>query len=112
MQRRSKYNARKTEVDGFVFDSIKEANRYQELKLLELAGEITDLQLQPEFVLQKGFHDNKGKIHRPIIYRADFWYRENGKIIVEDVKGMKTQVYQIKKKLFIYSRPQIDFREV
>ena len=54
-KQRSKYNARKTEIDGIKFDSAKEAARYAELKLLRDAGKIKDLQLQVPFVLQEGF---------------------------------------------------------
>ena len=112
MQRRSKYNARKAEIDGHVFDSITEANRYQELLLLERAGEIIELKLQPEFVLLPAYTDNKGKRQRSVMYRGDFQYFENGQQVVEDVKGFETPVYKLKRKLFLYSFPEIDFREV
>lgn len=88
----SKYHAIKTEVDGFVFDSKAEARRYSELKLLEKVGEIKDLQLQPPFPV---FVNGKLICH----YIADFSYHEKGKYIVEDVKGVKTPVYRLKKKL-------------
>lgn len=89
---RNKYRAIKTVVDGVKFDSKKEAARYQELKLLEKAGEIMYLTLQPRFDLivngvKCGF------------YKADFQYLTVGKTVVEDVKGMKTPVYNLKKKL-------------
>lgn len=89
---RSKYGAIKTIVDGIKFDSKKEAKRYVELKLLVKAGVISELKLQPRFDLiingcKCGF------------YKADFEYIENGKIVVEDVKGKKTPVYNLKKKL-------------
>lgn len=92
--RTSKYNTIKTEVDGIIFASRLEARRYTELKLLERAGEITKLELQPKFLLE---------VNDILIctYIADFMYVEAAiqKIIVEDSKGMKTPVYQIKKKL-------------
>lgn len=99
---RSKYNAIKTLVDGIKFDSIKEAKRYQELKLLERAGAIKELELQPRFLLQDKFTLD-GTTHRKIEYVGDFKYWDNKekKWIVEDVKGVKTQVYLIKKKLFL-----------
>ena len=89
----SKYHAIKTEVDGFVFDSKREAARYSELKLAEMSGDITDLELQPKFPIVV----NGEKI---CTYIADFRYKErDGTEIVEDCKGMKTAVYRLKKKL-------------
>ena len=107
-----KYNSRKTTIDGIAFDSQKEGRRYRELMLLERAGEISDLILQPEFILQEGFRKN-GKTYRPIKYIADFMYKEGGQIVVEDVKSpaTKTQVYQLKKKLF-EKRYDLTIREV
>lgn len=107
--RRSKYNNRKTVVDGLTFDSAKEAKRYGELKLLERAGEIINLELQPEYELiprQKG--------HRATKYRADFKYTtKGGSVVVEDVKSpaTKTQAYRIKKKLMAWNHG-IDVVEV
>lgn len=95
----SKYHNKKTQIDMYVFDSAKEAKRYKELKLMEKANVISDLELQPRFLLQEGFRKN-GKTYRKIEYVADFKYKENGKIIVEDVKGIKTDVFKIKQKLF------------
>lgn len=106
----TKYNARKTIVDGITFDSQKEAYRYGELKLLELAGEISCLKLQPRFVLQPGFRDKNGKRQSPISYVADFQYVENGIPIIEDVKGMETPVFRLKKKLFLYRYPHLHLR--
>ena len=109
----SKYKAVKTEVDGIRFDSKKEANRYCELKMLAKGGCIRGLRLQPEFVLQEGFRKN-GKAYRKIVYRADFQYydKEKKKIIVEDVKGVKTEVYKLKKKLFEFKYPDLTIMEV
>jgi len=91
----TKYNSRKTEVDGFVFDSKREANRYSELKLLQRVGEIGSLELQPRFeVVINGQHICN--------YFADFRYvdfRPNGREVIEDVKGVKTPIYRLKKKL-------------
>lgn len=95
-----KYRNKKTEIDGILFDSKKEAARYAELKLLEKAGEIKDLELQPKFELmpkQKGKYRNE----RNCVYIADFSYFENGEKIVEDVKGKKTRDYIIKRKLML-----------
>jgi hypothetical protein len=97
----SKYRAVKTEVDGILFDSKKEAKRYGELKLLEKAGEITQLELQPVFQCVV-------KEKKICSYRADFRYFDKkatgtmgqmGTMMVEDVKGFKTPVYRLKKKL-------------
>lgn len=114
MARRNKYNAKKTVVDGIEFDSIREADRYCELKLLEKANEIRSLELQPRFLLQDKFKDRNGKTHRKIEYVADFMYiNKDDKKIVEDVKGMMTDVYKLKKKLFLnlYDE-EYDFREI
>lgn len=108
----TKYGSRKTEVDGILFDSRREASRYSELKMLEQGKVITGLQLQPEFELQAGFRDSKGVWRRPITYKADFLYIEEGKVIVEDVKGMQTDVFKIKMKMFLKQYPTIDFRIV
>lgn len=98
---RSKYNNKKIEVDGIVFDSKKEAQRYKELYLLVRAKEISCLILQPRFVLQDRFVYG-GRVQRKIEYIADFKYKEkDGTEVVEDVKGDKTPVYMIKKKLFL-----------
>lgn len=95
----NKYKNKKTQIDMYVFDSIAESKRYKELSLLERAGKIENLQLQPKFLLQESFRKN-GKTYRKIEYIADFMYEENGKIIVEDVKGKETEVFKLKRKLF------------
>lgn len=114
MRRYSKYNAKKTVVDGIEFDSLREADRYCELKLLEKAKEIRNLELQPRFLLQDKFKDKQGNTHRKVEYVADFMYIDKcGKTIVEDVKGVLTDVYKLKKKLFlkIYD-DQYEFKEI
>lgn len=114
MRNYSKYRAQKTVVDGIKFDSKREAERYCELKLLEKAKEIRNLELQPRFLLQDKFVDKYGKTHRKIEYVADFMYVDkNNKKIVEDVKGVMTDVYKLKKKLFLnlYDK-EFDFREI
>lgn len=93
--RKNKYHAIKTEVDGIIFDSKKEAKRYGELKLLQRAGEISDLELQVPYILIK-----KSKYGRDIKYIADFVYKDkNGKVVVEDNKGVRTDVYKLKRRL-------------
>lgn len=114
MRRYSKYNAKKSTVDGHTFDSIREAERYRELKLLEKGKEIRNLVLQPRFLLQDKFKDKSGTTHRKIEYVADFMYIDKcGKTIVEDVKGVLTDVYKLKKKMFLKKYDnQYDFREI
>lgn len=102
----SKYRAKKVEVDGIIFDSKKEANRYSELKWLEIGGVIENLRLQVPFVLI-----DKSEHGRAIKYIADFVYTEGDREIVEDVKGFKTDVYKIKKRL-LAERYGIEVREI
>ena len=91
----SKYNAVRTVVDNITFDSKKEAARYVELKILESAGQIVSLELQPVFQLLVKSGRSVGK------YRADFKYYDCQKRdwVIEDVKGMKTAVYRLKKRI-------------
>lgn len=96
---RSKYKARKTVVDGITFDSRREADRYIVLRGMEEDGAIENLRRQVRYELVPAF-DVDGKHYRPIFYVADFAYREDGKEVVEDVKGMRTDVYRLKSKLF------------
>ena len=101
----SKYNSRKTVIDGITFDSKKEAKRYIELKNKQEEGEISDLRLQVPFELVPSFTieiDGKKRKRRNIRYIADFVYYEDGQKVVEDVKGRKTDIYKLKKKLFEY----------
>lgn len=93
----------------YVFDSIAESKRYKELELLQRVGEIQDLQLQPKFLLQESFKKN-GKTYRKIEYIADFKYIENGKTIVEDVKGIQTDVFKLKHKIFEKVYPDLELR--
>lgn len=99
---RGKYNAKKTSVDGLVFDSRREANRYVELREMESSGEISDLQRQVRVELVPPF-DRNGQHFRGIYYVVDFTYTNaDGSIVWEDVKGVKTSVYCIKRKLVAY----------
>lgn len=98
----NKYKAKKTEVNGIMFDSRKEAGRYVELKMLEKAGYITDLRLQQKFVLIPAQKKNGKTVERECSYIADFVYKENGKTVVEDTKGFRTDTYKIKRKLMLY----------
>ena len=105
----NKYRNKKVIVDRKEFDSKKEAIRYKELKLLERAGEISNLELQPIFLLQDSFRKN-GKTFRRIEYIADFKYIENGKTIVEDVKGIQTDVFKLKHKIFEKVYPDLELK--
>jgi hypothetical protein len=110
---KGKYNAKKTIAFGITFDSKKEAQRYQELKIMEAAGEIKGLKRQVKFQLIPPQYEPdtvgkrggkiKGKlIERECAYYADFTYFQNGVFIVEDTKGMKTPDYIIKRKLMLH----------
>jgi hypothetical protein len=98
----SKYGNKKTVVDGVAYDSAKEARRGAELRLLERAGLITDLCRQVKFELLPAQRRNGKLIERPVNYVADFVYRENGEEVVEDVKGLRTKEYVIKRKLMLW----------
>ena len=91
-KKKTKYNAKQTTVDGITFHSKKEARRYGELKLLEKLGEIKNLELQKRYKLMV----NDKHI---CSYDADFVYEENGRLVVEDVKGKPTPEYKLKAKL-------------
>jgi hypothetical protein len=105
----NKYKNRKIVVDNIKFDSNLEATRYKELKLLLRAGEISNLELQPRFLLQDSFKKN-GRTFRKIEYVADFKYIENGKTIVEDVKGIQTDVFKLKYKIFEKVYPDLTLK--
>jgi hypothetical protein len=97
-----KYGNRKVSVDGYKFDSVREAQRYIDLSLMQRAGVISDLRRQVPFELVPKQKDSRGRVIREIRYIADFVYTENGKTVVEDAKGYKTKEYELKKKLMKY----------
>ena len=100
----SKYGNRKTAFDGKVFDSMKEANRYRELLILQRTGKIKDLDRQVKSTLLPNQTDGNGKtVERAVNYYADFVYTDTatGKQVVEDVKGIRTAEYIIKRKLML-----------
>lgn len=109
----SKYHNRKTTHDGQTFDSQKEARRWAELRLLEKAGEITQLSRQTVFELVPNQIENGKVVERKVTYKADFTYLENGHYVCEDVKSeaTKTPVYRLKKKLMRYVHG-IEIKEV
>ena len=98
----TKYHAKKVKTEDGTFDSQAEYRRWCELKLMERAGEIYDLSRQPRFALDVGDE-------RVCIYVADFEYYGgsgpghdgHGLRVVEDVKGVKTPIYKLKKKLML-----------
>jgi hypothetical protein len=92
------------------FDSLKEAKRYDQLYLMLRSNTIQTLSTQPKFTLQEAFI-HKGIKHRAITYSADFRYTKDGVEYIEDVKGFKTEVYKIKKKLLLFKHPEINFVE-
>lgn len=105
MERRSKYNAHPTEVDGIRFASQAEARRYDELKLMEYAGEIRELRVHPAYPIEINGE-------RVCQYVADFDYlTRDGRLTVEDVKGVRTEAYRLKRKL-MKAVHGIDVREV
>lgn len=117
-----KYGNKKVFVDGILFDSKKEARRYCELKMLQSAGEISDLQTQREFELipaQYEYYPRYGKngnrlkdgkrcLEQKCVYKADFAYIKDGKVVVEDVKGYRDPAsagyakFIIKRKLMLW----------
>ena len=119
----SKYKNTKYTYLGIKFDSLKECRRYTELRLLEQAGKIKDLELQKAYELipaqyeeteeiyTKGIHKGEHKkvlLERACNYVADFYYIdcETGKTVVEDVKGYRDggayALFSVKRKLMLY----------
>lgn len=100
--RSTKYHNYSFTADGKRFASKKEYKRYQELQLLERAGEIKDLDFQKKFVLIPAQRKH-GRYERECSYIADFVYRtKEGELIVEDTKGVRTKDYIIKRKLMLW----------
>lgn len=110
---RHKYGAQRTEVDGISFASKREAARYGELKLLERAGEIRGLALQPPYALLVPMLKDPLEAFKHVgTYVADFvYYTKSGEKVVEDVKGFKTPLYRWKKK-HVEAQYGITIREV
>lgn len=100
----SKYGNKKITYNGITFDSIKEKDRYIELRLLERAGAISDLQRQVKFELIPSQRIDGKVVERPVFYVADFVYIQNGEKVVEDTKSpaTRTKEYIIKRKLMLY----------
>ena len=121
MDQAEKYHNRKCtvtipgSVKQITFDSVKEARRFGELELMKNTGKIRNLRLQVNFTLQEGFTTAAGERVRPIVYRADFVYQEPSptgwRTIVEDVKGVRTKEYSMKRKMML-EKFGVDIREV
>jgi hypothetical protein len=99
--RTSKYHNQRVTRNGRIFDSKHEAGRYTELKLLERSGKITGLKTQVSYLLIPAQYENGKCIERSCKYVADFVYWQDGNLVVEDAKGLKTDVYRIKRKLML-----------
>lgn len=99
---RNKYHARKVTIGGLTFDSQREADRWTELQILEGKGLISHLHRQARFTLIPAQYINGRCVERSCSYIADFVYiDEKGEKVVEDVKGMCTAEYVIKRKLML-----------
>jgi hypothetical protein len=117
----NKFHAKKAMVDGIKFDSQREAARYSELKIMERAGLIRDLELQPQFFLAVGerpvlIRSTRYKNGRQAKYSADFayWDVERGRRVVEDVKSpaTRTEAYVIRKAVVEAMYPDLQINEV
>ena len=99
---------------GQTFDSKAEMNRYIELLAMERVGLIRNIELQPEYLLIPGYKHPVHGTFRAMRYRADFRYLETStnRVLVEDVKGMLTDKYRIKKMILLWKYPDIHFVEV
>ena len=102
----NKYRAKKTVIDGYTFDSRKEAARYKELKCLLKSGIIQNLEIHKTFHLLPKQTDSKGRVlERKCDYIADFAYTQDGEMVVEDVKSPATRKkpeYVLKRKMMLF----------
>lgn len=101
---RSKYRAVPIDTEDGHFDSMGEYARWQDLKLMQRAGLISGLKRQVKFELVPKQKSKDGKNVQPVEYIADFRYcdKGTGEWITEDFKGMRTDVYKLKKKLMLW----------
>ena len=102
----NKYGAQKITVQGRTFDSKKEAQRFAELRYMQMGGLICDLRTQVRYILIPNQYDEEtGKvIERAVTYIADFVYQDlrTFQTVVEDAKGCRTKEYIIKRKLMLH----------
>ena len=117
-RRRSKYNVDNSKlgkaartVDGILFASNSEAARYAVLKKRQMAGEISGLETQPQFVILPRF-THQGKKYRAVHYTADFRYTENGATVIEEVKGKATRDFTLRMKMFLSQHPELVYKLV
>lgn len=111
----TKYHSRKVTINGITFASKLEAERYQQLMLLQNAKEITDLEYQKEFQIFEGYINcYTGEKHRSRYYVADFFYLDlrSKQWIVEDTKGVETDVFKLKWELVQEQHPEYVFRKL
>jgi len=109
----TKYHARKVTDDGYTFDSQAEHRRYLELKLLQMAGEINNLIVHPSYELYPSATAPDGTRISKVTYIGDFEYiDQTGETIVEDVKGVETAVFRLKRNVFLRKYPHLRLRIV
>ena len=101
-QNGSKFGNKKVVVDGIQFDSKREARRYLDLRAMEIAGQIQNLQLQVKYTLIPSQKIDGKVVEREVSYVADFVYEQNGKTVVEDSKGHRTKEYILKRKMMLF----------
>lgn len=114
---KTKFGNKRCTYNGIKFDSIAEKDRYIELLAMEQSGKISGLIVHGKgltYTLVAGFkyqtYTGETRTHRAITYIPDFGYFINGKWVVEDVKGLITDVFKIKHKLFCLKYPEIILR--
>lgn len=107
----NKYKNKKITINGILFDSQKEGARYFDLSAMEKSGIIEELELQPKFQIVDQAKWN-GKTLAKRSYIADFMYIKDGEKIVEDVKGLLTPMYRLKRQLFLLKYPEYTFKEI
>lgn len=108
----NKYHNQPVVVEGRRFDSQAEMRRWNELVLLERAGAIRELRFHPRFRLTEPFTTAGGERVGAITYEADFGYVEGERTVVEDTKGVWTEVFRIKRKLFLARYVGVELRVV
>jgi hypothetical protein len=112
MRNKSKYHAKRIDKYGRTWDSKKELKEYEQLLILQQAGEVKTIELQPQFELQPGF-THAGKRERAITYKADFKVTySDGRIEIIECKGFKTRDYVLRRKLLLYKYPDVNFVEI
>ncbi len=103
-------NTKRKVIDGVAFRSTLEANAYMVLWHWQLAGAIAELKTQPRFVLQEKFIRD-GRTIRQMVYTADFQFQRDGRVVVVEAKGFRTQPYMMRRKLFLARFPDVAFEE-